>query len=96
MTNVSKINNQPAIGNDSISQMMRMACEDAIKGVLQISDVSPRRLMNISEAAVYLSLSERELYNMFSTKELTAVRHGRRVLVDIRDLEAWIEARKAA
>lgn len=51
-------------------------------------------LLTIAEAAVYLSISEREIYNMLGNKELVAVRHGRRVMLDIRDLEAWVEANK--
>ena len=68
MSDVQRISNQSATGNDLFTQIIRMACEDAIRGVLRISDISPRRLMNICEAAAYLSLSERELYNMFSSK----------------------------
>jgi hypothetical protein len=33
---------------------------------------------------------------MISTRELTGVRHGKRLMVDIRDLEKWVEAHKAA
>ncbi len=61
-----------------------------------IGDISPRRLMTVQEGAVYLALSEREIYNMLANKELTGVRHGRRLMLDIRDLEDWIAAHKAA
>jgi excisionase family DNA binding protein len=74
--------------------MIEAACESAMKKVLRISDVSPRRLMSISEVAAYLSLSEREAYNMLSNEELTAVRHGRRVMVDIWDVDRWIAEHK--
>jgi excisionase family DNA binding protein len=68
---------------------------DAIKDVLKISDISPRRLLSVEETATYLNLCEREIYNLISRKELTRVRHGRRQMLDIHDLQAWIETRKA-
>jgi excisionase family DNA binding protein len=81
---------------DPLSQMIEEACESAIKRAMNISDVSPRRLMSVQEAAVYLALSEREIYNMIANKELSGVRHGRRLMLDIRDLDAWIAMHKAA
>ncbi|HEX4231682.1 MAG TPA: helix-turn-helix domain-containing protein [Bryobacteraceae bacterium] len=69
-----------------LSSKIKTACEAAIKEAFHISDLSPRRLLNVEHAAAYLSLSEREVYNMISNKDLAAVRHGRRVMLDIRDL----------
>jgi excisionase family DNA binding protein len=82
--------------SDPLSQMIEAACETAIKKAMNISDVSPRRLMTVQEAALYLALSEREVYNMIANKELNGVRHGRRLMLDIRDLDVWITAHKAA
>jgi excisionase family DNA binding protein len=81
---------------DPLSEMIRAACEDAVKTALNINDVSPRRLLSVEETATYLCLSEREIYNMLSTKQLAGVRHGKRLMVDIRDLEKWVERHKAA
>ena len=61
---------------------------------MNISDISSRRLLTVQEAAVYLALSEREVYNMLANKDLNRVRHGRRLMVDIRDLEEWIAGHK--
>ena len=52
--------------------------------------------MTVQEASVYLALSEREIYNMIANKELSGIRHGRRLMLDIRDLDHWIAAHKAA
>lgn len=79
----------------SDKQTIESACESAIKRVLNISDISHRRLLTVAEAAVYLSISEREIYNILANKELVAVRHGRRIMLDLRDLEAWIEKNKS-
>jgi excisionase family DNA binding protein len=81
--------------SDLLTQMIETACESAIRRVMNISDIAPRRLLTIAEAAVYLSLSEREIYNMVASKDLTEVRHGRRIMIDIRDLEAWIDKNKS-
>jgi excisionase family DNA binding protein len=80
---------------DAFFQMIELACESAIKRVLNISDISPRRLLAVAEAAVYLSISEREIYNMLANKELAGVRHGRRIMIDVKDLNEWIEANKS-
>jgi excisionase family DNA binding protein len=81
---------------DPLSQMIRAACEDAVRAALNIGDISPRRLLSVEETATYLCLSEREIYNMLSTKQLAGLRHGKRLMVDIRDLERWVEGHKAA
>ena len=80
--------------NDVFAQMIEAACVSALKQVMNISDVSVRRLLTIAEAAVYLSISEREIYNMLGNKEIRCVRHGRRIMLDIRDLEVWVDANK--
>ncbi len=84
-----------ATRTDPLSQMIEAACEAAIRRAMSISDISPRRLLTAPEAGVYLALSEREIYNMIANKEITGVRHGRRLMIDIRDIEEWIDIKKA-
>jgi excisionase family DNA binding protein len=81
---------------DPLSQMIRGACEDAVKAALNIVDLSPRRLLSVEQTALYLCLSEREVYSMLSTKQLAGVRQGKRLMVDMRDLEKWVEGHKTA
>jgi excisionase family DNA binding protein len=90
------VSNPPPNGTDPFTQMVAAACEMAVKRVMNISDISPRRLLSVEETSTYLNLSMAEVYSMLSSKELVSVRHGKRVMVDIRDLEAWIEAHRAA
>jgi excisionase family DNA binding protein len=52
------------------------------------------RLLSPEEAAKLLSLSKREVYNMTANGQLPAVQHGRRKMLDVRDLESWIEENK--
>ena len=89
------LENQTA-GTDVLSQLVEAACGIAIRKALNITDVAPKRLMTIKETSTYLAISEREVYNMLSTNELVGVRHGRRVMIDMRDLETWIASHKAA
>jgi excisionase family DNA binding protein len=58
------------------------------------SESAQRRLLCPEKAAHYLSLSRREVYNMIANGQLRAVRQGRRKMLDIRDLEMWIEENK--
>lgn len=66
----------------------------ALKRILKISDISPRRLLTAKETAAYLSLSECQIYNMVANRGLVGVRRGRRIMIDIRDLEQWIASNK--
>jgi excisionase family DNA binding protein len=79
---------------DAFQEVIERAVEAGVRKALNISEVTNRRLLSIEEGAVYLSLSKREVYNMVATDELTAVTHGRRKMLDIRDLDAWIEQAK--
>ena len=85
-----------AATTDVLSQLVEAACGAAIRKALNITDIRPRRLMTIKETSAYLAISEREVYNMLATNEIVGVRHGRRVMIDLRDLETWIAAHKAA
>jgi len=54
-----------------------------------------RRLLKVPEAARdYLGLSERKVWSLISSGELPAVRIGRAVRVDARDIDALIERLK--
>jgi excisionase family DNA binding protein len=79
---------------DSLFQTLEAACEAAIRKVMNITDGLSRRLLTVRNSAEYLALSEREIYNMISEQELVGVRHGRRLMLDIRDLDEWIASHK--
>jgi excisionase family DNA binding protein len=51
-------------------------------------------LFTVKEAAVYLGRSEQAVQHLIFQKELPVVRVGRRVHLDRRDLDAWIEKNK--
>lgn len=51
-------------------------------------------LLNVKEAAVYIGRSEQAVQHLIFQKDLPVVRIGRRVHLDRRDLDAWIEKNK--
>ena len=82
---ITPLGNQTA-GSDVLSQLVEAACGAAIKKALNIADIPPRRLVTIKETAKYLAISEREVYKMLANNEIVGVRHGRGLMIDIRDL----------
>jgi excisionase family DNA binding protein len=79
---------------DAFSQVITDAVKVAVREALNISPATNRRLLSADEAAIYLSLSKREVYNMIANRQLAAVTHGRRKMLDIRDIDEWIERNK--
>jgi len=52
------------------------------------------RLFSVEEAAVYLGRSKEAVEHMVGAGKLAVVRADRRVFLDVRDLDRWIEANK--
>jgi excisionase family DNA binding protein len=80
---------------DALQSIIEQAVEAAVRKALNISEATNRRLFSIEECAVYLSLSKREIYNMIATAQLPEVKHGRRTMLDIQDLNEWIARNKS-
>jgi excisionase family DNA binding protein len=51
-------------------------------------------LLSVKDAAVYLGRSEQSIQHLIFAHELPVVRVGRRVHLDRRDLDLWIEKNK--
>ena len=51
-------------------------------------------LLNVKDAATYLGRTEQAIQHLIFQKELPVVRKGRRVHLDRRDLDMWIERNK--
>ena len=84
-----------ATQSSAVGGVIEAAVESAMKRVMGVTDISPRRLMKVAEVSKYLALSDREIYNMIANKEFKAVKQRRALTLDIRELEAWIERKKA-
>ncbi len=85
------------VSENPLKPFVRMIVQQVIRELEENSagqDTSGRRLMTIAEAASYLALSKREVYNMISTGALLAVQRGRRKMVDRCDLQVWIQENK--
>lgn len=54
-----------------------------------------RRLVSIEEASKYLAVSEWMVRRMIWSGAVPHVRRGRRILLDLRDLDNWIDREKA-
>jgi excisionase family DNA binding protein len=55
-----------------------------------------KRLYTIPEAAEYLGRSPWAVRSLIWSGKLPAVRDGKRILLDVYDLDRWIEANKAS
>jgi excisionase family DNA binding protein len=82
---------------DSFVQVIAEKVIAQIRTELSGGVLSPRlqpALFTVKEAAVYLGRSEQAVQHLIFQKELPVVRVGRRVHLDRRDLDAWIEKNK--
>ena len=52
------------------------------------------RLLTIEQAAVYLGRTKEAIQHLIAERRIQVVRSDRRVFVDVRDLERWIEENK--
>ncbi len=62
--------------------------------VQKLDHFSGARLLDFRAASRYLSLSYWTMRDMVSRGEIPHVRAGRRVLIDVRDLDRWIDQNK--
>jgi len=53
------------------------------------------RLMTVEQAAVYLGRTKEAVEHMIAAAKVPVVRADRRVFLDVRDLDRWIEANKS-
>jgi excisionase family DNA binding protein len=63
-------------------------------GNVRAANPRPTRLVTLREAAAYLSLSLSTIKNMLVSSELRVVSRGGRRMIDIQDLDLWIERNK--
>ena len=53
-----------------------------------------KRLYSIKESAVYLGRSEWAIREMIWAGKIPCIKDGRRILLDIKDMDSWIEKNK--
>ena len=59
------------------------------------SNSNPQRLLTVAEAAAYLRRTPRALRHLIAAGTVPAVREGRSVRLDRRELDRWIELRQS-
>lgn len=76
---------------------LQTAIEQIVERVLSQRTSSQRRekrMVSTKEAAVYIGVSVRTIQNMIANDELPSAAAGRRILIDMYDLDRWIDAQK--
>jgi len=88
------------MGDPSLDTLVQAIADQVVTRVraeLSHLDDRPRVqpvLLSVKDAGVYIGRSEQAVQHLIFEKELPVVRVGRRVHLDRRDLDAWIEKNK--
>lgn len=89
-------------GGLSIETLLDALAERVVQGITERlaqsgagGDVRPR-LLSVEQAAVYLGRTKEAVHHMVSSGKIPKVQGDRRIQIDIRDLDHWIEANKQA
>lgn len=83
---------------DPTMEILAKAVADEVAAKLKDQLARPHTiepaLLTVKQAAVYLGRSEQSVQHLIFQKDLPVVRAGRRVHLDRKDLDAWIEKNK--
>jgi excisionase family DNA binding protein len=85
------------ISGDAFANFVRAIAREVLQefaGNSRQSTSTKPKLISVKEAAEYLAISKREVYNMIANRELRAVVHGRRKMLERADLQLWVEENK--
>lgn len=61
---------------------------------MKLPGIKAKRLYSIKDAAVFLGRSDWSVREMLWAAKLPYIKDGKRIFIDIVDLEAWIERNK--
>jgi excisionase family DNA binding protein len=82
---------------DSIIDMLASAVATKLRadlhGTTGVASVTPR-LLTVDQAAIYLGRSKEAVQHLVASGRIPIVRSDRRVFLDVKDLDRWIEASK--
>ncbi|WP_296458640.1 helix-turn-helix domain-containing protein [Rubinisphaera sp.] len=62
--------------------------------MISVSTTEQSRLLNTRQAAAYLGLCERKIWQMSKDGDFPSVRAGKSLRFDVQDLDSWIENQK--
>lgn len=84
---------------DSIIDMLAAAIAAKLRADLRgasgVASVTPR-LLTVDQAATYLGRSKEAVQHLVASGRIPIVRSDRRVFLDVKDLDSWIDASKQA
>jgi excisionase family DNA binding protein len=78
-----------------LDSMAELIAEKVAKRITSSNSgpVQPR-LLTVDQAATFLGRTKEAVQHMIASGKLAIVKSDRRVFLDVRDLEVWIEANK--
>lgn len=79
---------------NALAQEIRQAVREEFLSLMKETQLQERRLKRIPEAAKYLTVSPRTLQEMIQHGEIPIVRRERLTMLDVQDLDRWIEDHK--
>ena len=68
---------------------------EEVRSEIEAEGRRTRRLLTVEQSAEYLALSMKSVHEMLTNHKLAGVKFGRKTMLDIRDLDQWIEKNKA-
>ncbi len=78
---------------DALADRVAERVSERLNGLSASTTMKPR-LLTVEQAAGYLGRSKASVQHLISDGAIPTVRHDRRVFLDIRDLDKWIEHAK--
>ncbi len=78
---------------DSLAEKVVVRLRAELDRTATTATVRPR-LLTVDQAATYLGRSKASVQHLISDQAIPVVRHDRRVFLDVRDLDGWIDAAK--
>ncbi len=78
---------------DALAEKVAERLRTGIKQNGSGASIHPR-LLTVEQAASYLGRSKASVQHLISDQAIPVVRHDRRVFLDVRDLDGWIDAAK--
>jgi excisionase family DNA binding protein len=79
---------------DAFSDLIAAKLGARLAGSARESGKVQKRLLSVEEAAVYLGRSKEAVQHMIASGKLPVVKSDRRVFLDVKDLDQWIERSK--
>jgi excisionase family DNA binding protein len=94
MAGAAEMDRRISVTLDSIIEMLASAVAAKLRADIGSSGgsapIAPR-LLSVDQAAVYLGRSKDAVQHMVAARKLPVVRDGRRVFLDVQELDRWIE-----